>query len=456
MPPKAANVGYKPYNNITTDAHPPYLLPDNVPDSNSVWTLICLRNMVEFLTAQPVEAVAGKKAPVAGKKAPVAGDAHRYKPPVIKKLVVYLNERVIYGGSKKVQGVKGKITECLGIYRAVLYLKERSGGSWSDELGANIINGVDDDSWNDICLQRPACAPFRNKGWIPFNWFESLDPAKAKGDSVYRPGISRALLPSNLSQNAPNASQHAPNTSQNMYNTSSNTTNGWGGNFTGSPQGPMLSLPDFGARSFARAGSPEWDYQEMDDEFGAPPLPSNSNLFDLLKEGFSLAWGVFDTPQDDYSMDGIDMDPDSSLTSTLRSSSPIPPALVPSTPVTSSTTRSTIPATSKKAKTSKLNAADAANNLGAALTTFGNQFEKSTSGFTDAVRVSNDQASPVRRRNAIDLVDKEDWLTLEQQMALGDVVKMTDNADTYLNWASKGEEKRKAWVTHELTKAGKM
>ncbi|KAJ7050210.1 hypothetical protein C8F01DRAFT_1068141 [Mycena amicta] len=356
---------------------------------------------------------------------------------------------------RRFRASRERFTECLSIYRAVLYLKERSGGSWSDELGANIINGIDDDSWNDICLQRPACAPFRNKGWIPFHWFESLDPAKAKGDSVYRPGISRALLPSNLSQSAPNASQHAPTTSQNMYNTSSNTPNGvnnrWGGNFMDSPQGPMLSLPDFVTRSLARAGSPDWNYQQMDEEFGGPL--SQSNLFDLPEEGFSRPQGAFDRPQDDYGMDGID--PDSSLTSTLGSSSPIPPALVPSTPVTS-TTRTTIPATSKKAKTSKLNAADAMNNLGAALTTFGNQFEKSTSGFTDAVRVSNDQASPVRRRNAIDLVDKEDWLTIEQQMALGDVVKMTDNADTYLNWASKGEEKRKAWVTHELTKAGKM
>ncbi|THU80090.1 hypothetical protein K435DRAFT_598013, partial [Dendrothele bispora CBS 962.96] len=62
------------------------------------------------------------------------------------------------------------------------------------------------------------------------------------------------------------------------------------------------------------------------------------------------------------------------------------------------------------------------------------------------------QASPLRRRAAMDLADeKEKWLSDERQEELGDLLsRNTPQADAYMTWASRGMPKRRRWVKRTL------
>ncbi|KAJ6525031.1 hypothetical protein DFH09DRAFT_893100, partial [Mycena vulgaris] len=157
-------IGYRHVDTITLDAHPPYLSPQEIrPGANAQWALTDLINMAKFL--EPY----------------VSGDGDKYKNPVIKKLTEHLNERIIFGGLKKAAGVKQKLTDVLAIYKGVCYLKTRSGGTWDDDFGANVITQTEAEVWESLVLSRPECTPFRNKGWPPYSFIERLDPAKPKG-----------------------------------------------------------------------------------------------------------------------------------------------------------------------------------------------------------------------------------------------------------------------------------
>ncbi|KAJ7677598.1 hypothetical protein B0H17DRAFT_853785, partial [Mycena rosella] len=158
------NIGYRHVGNITVDAHPPYLAPQNIREpAKAQWVLTDLINMAHFLEPH------------------VSGDGNKYKAPVIKSLTDYLNEQIVLGSRKTVPGVKQKLADVLVIYKGVHYLKTRSGGSWDDDFGVNVVTEMEAEVWEAIVLSRPECAPFRNKGWPPYPFFEWLDPAKPKG-----------------------------------------------------------------------------------------------------------------------------------------------------------------------------------------------------------------------------------------------------------------------------------
>ncbi|KAJ7897025.1 hypothetical protein B0H13DRAFT_1556885, partial [Mycena leptocephala] len=159
-----SGLGYRHIDNITVDNHPPYLPREEVRGSaNAQWVLTDLINMVNFLESH------------------VAGDGNKYKAPVLRELTNHLNDHIVVGGFKKQNGVKQKLAEVMGIYRGVSYLKTRSGGTWDDDFGANVITQTEADIWDSIVLSRPECAPFRNQGWLLYPFFERLDPAKPKG-----------------------------------------------------------------------------------------------------------------------------------------------------------------------------------------------------------------------------------------------------------------------------------
>jgi hypothetical protein len=75
--------------------------------------------------------------------------------------------------------------QVLVIYKGVNYLKTRSGSSWNDDFGANVITQTEAEVWQSLVLSMPECAPFRNKGWPLYPFFEQLNPAKLKGNDLY-------------------------------------------------------------------------------------------------------------------------------------------------------------------------------------------------------------------------------------------------------------------------------
>ncbi|KAF8131309.1 hypothetical protein K438DRAFT_1484542, partial [Mycena galopus ATCC 62051] len=157
-------IGYRHIDNITVNVHPPYLARQEVRSgAKAQWVLTDLINMAQFLEAH------------------VPGDGNKYKNPVLKDLTEQLNDRIIVGGLKKLNGVKQKLADILVIYKGVHYLKTRSGGTWDDDFGANVITQTEADVWESLVLSRPECTPFRNQGWPPYPFFERLDPAKPKG-----------------------------------------------------------------------------------------------------------------------------------------------------------------------------------------------------------------------------------------------------------------------------------
>ncbi|KAJ7265971.1 hypothetical protein B0H12DRAFT_995680, partial [Mycena haematopus] len=157
-------IGYRHMDNITVDVHPPYLPRQEIrPGAKAQWVLTDLINMATFLEPH------------------VSGDGNKYKAPVLKSLTEYLNDRIVVGGLKKLNGVKQKLSDVLVIYKGVNYLKTRSGGNWDDDFGANVITQTEAEVWEILILSRPECTPFRNQGWPPYSFFERLDPAKPKG-----------------------------------------------------------------------------------------------------------------------------------------------------------------------------------------------------------------------------------------------------------------------------------
>ncbi|KAK6974462.1 hypothetical protein R3P38DRAFT_2408224, partial [Favolaschia claudopus] len=78
-----------------------------------------------------------------------------YKPPVIRACMHHLNGRIIIGGKKSEKGVRVKLADIFGIYRGVSYLMTRSGGTWDEDFGANVITQTEQDVWEGVILARP-------------------------------------------------------------------------------------------------------------------------------------------------------------------------------------------------------------------------------------------------------------------------------------------------------------
>ncbi|KAJ7060269.1 hypothetical protein C8F01DRAFT_955642, partial [Mycena amicta] len=106
---------------------------------NAVWYLCDLATLVEAV--QP--------------HAAAAGDGDKFKAPAICAAVALLNQCRLGGGPKKYEGTKKKLIECLKIYKAVTYLKSRSGGTFDDILGANVITPDEDLVWRGVVEAYP-------------------------------------------------------------------------------------------------------------------------------------------------------------------------------------------------------------------------------------------------------------------------------------------------------------
>ncbi|KAJ7871967.1 hypothetical protein B0H14DRAFT_2344916, partial [Mycena olivaceomarginata] len=132
-------IGYRHIDTITVDVHPPYLARQEIRSSaKAQWVLTDLINMAKFLESH------------------VPGDGNKYKAPVLKSLTEHLNDRIVIGGLKKLNGVKQKLADVLVIYKGVHYLKTRSGGTWDDDFGANVITQTEADVWESLRLHSVA------------------------------------------------------------------------------------------------------------------------------------------------------------------------------------------------------------------------------------------------------------------------------------------------------------
>jgi hypothetical protein len=88
------NIGYRHIDSITVDVEPPYLARESIrPKANAQWVLTDLINLAKFLEPH------------------VSGDGNKYKMPVLKALTEHLNDRIVVGGLKKVNGVKQKLAD---------------------------------------------------------------------------------------------------------------------------------------------------------------------------------------------------------------------------------------------------------------------------------------------------------------------------------------------------------
>ncbi|CAK5262643.1 unnamed protein product [Mycena citricolor] len=167
-PHGSKGIGYRHNDRITLTRTLPFLKPKDIREKgNAVWVLMDIVSMAEFLSEH------------------VTGDGNKYGKKLIKELVAFLNTRIVMGGWKKVKGTDTKIADIFEIYKAVTYLKTRSGGSWDDDFGANVITQTESEIWDQLVLSRLVCAPFRNSGWLPYAIWEALDPAKPKGDNSF-------------------------------------------------------------------------------------------------------------------------------------------------------------------------------------------------------------------------------------------------------------------------------
>ncbi|KAK7014660.1 hypothetical protein R3P38DRAFT_3205597 [Favolaschia claudopus] len=324
--PKAGHngIGYRHVESLTVDSKPPYLDPETIkPNANAQWVITDIVNMAQFLESR------------------VSGDGSKYKATDLRECVLHLNKHIVVGGLKKLDGVRTKIADIMAIYRAVTYLKTRSGGSWDDDFGANVITETEEEVWQGIILSRPDCTPFRNQGWPPCSFIEKLDPAKPKGDNSFRPRIGAV------------------------------------GNEAVPPPPHCRPLPIRRAR---RLGSPR-------------------------KSGSLLA----SHSESEYPIDSC----------TLAAQAP---RLGPKT------------------------AQDAFTKVTDSLNLFGNQMSSATHDLTEALRQSNNNSSPERRRAALKTVQAEKWLPLGDRLRLGNLVGKGQTADEYLSWAEAGSPERKAWV----------
>ncbi|THU75904.1 hypothetical protein K435DRAFT_706155, partial [Dendrothele bispora CBS 962.96] len=98
-------------------------------------------------------------------------------------------------------------------------------------------------------------------------------------------------------------------------------------------------------------------------------------------------------------------------------------------------------------KRSRLTTGEGLQSISNAVTEFSGVFCATVSRLAPQI-----EASPLRRRAAMDLADKkEDWLSEVRQEELGDLLSEdTRKADAYMTWASRGTPKRKSWVVRTL------
>ncbi|KAF7288195.1 hypothetical protein HMN09_01418900 [Mycena chlorophos] len=259
------------------------------------------------------------------------GRRKRFRAAVLRDCCVKLNEKRLKGGLKKPETLQKKIAEWMKIYQAVTWLMTRSGGAkWDDDLGVNPTTEEELALWEEDVRAKPPVKPFKYQGWAIYKYIQKLDPAKPKGDNVFRP-----------------------------------------------------------------RGGPDWDESQLNRDFPNPP--SNTD----------------DAPGPSGGADGHQGTP--------------PPA----TPAPGTQTR-------------------CSHSFSTSLAGFTKSYERQSTLLIDSMNRVNSQASPVRRGKAMELVMKEDWLTEDQQLQLGDVVQNAQQADTYVQWAQCGSPMRRRWISRAL------
>ncbi|KAG1834487.1 hypothetical protein EV424DRAFT_1532215 [Suillus variegatus] len=101
----------------------------------------------------------------------------------------------------------GKTANLKASYNAIINIKKTSGFSWSNELGAGIMD-AHGDIWEKYVKNSPAAKPFKTKGFSHFDTIDQImphGPSAAKGKFVkHQPqaGLMVPAAPSELSSSS--------------------------------------------------------------------------------------------------------------------------------------------------------------------------------------------------------------------------------------------------------------
>lgn len=153
---------------------PPYLDPEKIDRSVHAIFLFC--DMVHTCTflAENIEE---------------KSDADVFPDSVVLRLVAFLNVRIVIGGLKKKDTLVVKIRQLFQVRKGVTHLQKKSGWHWDNTNGYRRDDtAAEEISWEALVLQHPIVAPFKNSGWALLEYVDLLQPAKPKGDNVFRPG----------------------------------------------------------------------------------------------------------------------------------------------------------------------------------------------------------------------------------------------------------------------------
>ncbi|KAK7027515.1 hypothetical protein VNI00_015148 [Paramarasmius palmivorus] len=368
--------GYQEIPGITRETKTVTYIPHAQvsPTAACFWSILDCAKLCAFL--QPY---------VAG-----TGDTKKFKKNVLVKAADHLNDRIIQGGLKKLEGVRSKIADLLTIFVAVKYLKsEPSGLHWDDERGANITTADEDQDALKLQLE------------------------KAKGDHRYS-AVTGVAGP-NHAPPAPTGA--SPATSIPIDPVLLNAGSGQATQSTPGPSNTSLSTP--------RPHSPDWDAAAMERDMASPsPAPSPPPALPVVA-----------APSD--------------TGSTLPTPSSSAPVATPSTPAPKPVSKkcSSDGLESNSVKRMRVTPGEGLQMIGNAVGEFSQFFNTTMTRMLPKM-----EPSPMRRQKAMELADEKEssWLSTRHQLQLGSLLESTVKADSYVHWAGRGTPKRKAWVVNAL------
>ncbi|KAM6491750.1 hypothetical protein JOM56_012792, partial [Amanita muscaria] len=164
---KARGICYKPLPHVNRGSLHTYIDPSTVHDNTqAVWTLQCVLNVISFAVPHLSS----------------AGDGHKLTVFNQKLVAKQLNEKIVVGGKKKPSSVQNKLNDLLSVFQTVDFLENRASGvAYMESSGCNITTPEEEVIWEALCLQYPNAAPFKNRGWEIYEDVKKLCPNKAKG-----------------------------------------------------------------------------------------------------------------------------------------------------------------------------------------------------------------------------------------------------------------------------------
>jgi hypothetical protein len=162
---------------------------------------------------------------------------------------------------------------------------------------------------------------------------------------------------------------------------------------------------------------------------------------------FSPDWDLARLMQDDMvqpdsqEQDDHQLDLNTSVSSSTRSSTPsTPSASVAKRRATSSVASSAGAVSRKKAR---VHAQDALVSVSRSLDIFGERMSTATRDLTDVLRTGNANSSPEHRSRALEVVHRERWLQLPDRIRLGGLVGKGQMADEYMSWHARARRSAK-------------